>query len=302
MSLLRPIIRRVLGLVGTLWVVFTLVFVYVVVTPFAGQDLVGDGAPATVGESLWAQYLDWLSWLVTIPGQSVFGTILAHLSYTATYFVPALAVAIGGATALRTYSIGREDNRLDGTISAVTIFAVSFPAFLVVLLFREWLLVPYFEMFDTSQIYHRALSPLAPTNLRAAVWPAVPMAMYLFAVQSRYAGDLLGEDATADFVKTARMKGAGAWAVGRHLFRHSGIPLLTVILTDMLGPTIVSIVTVEYVVGTPGIGELLIEALVHNETRLVVALAVFIVLIGVLANFIEDLAYLLFDPRVSPDD
>lgn len=302
MERLRAIGRRALGVLVTVWLVFTLTFAYVVATPFARQGLTGEGAPTSPTAPLWNQYLDWLAWMVTIWDQPVFGVILDHLSYTAVYFVPAVVFAIVVGTALRAYTIAREGNRADVAVSAVTIVGVSIPVFLLALFLRESFLVDYMRLFDTVRIYHRAEGALSPLNLRAALWPMVPMGVYLLAVQSRYTGDLLGEYASAEFVKTARMKGGGTWSVARHMFRNNAIPLLTLFFTDMLGMVVVGIVAVEYVVGAPGIGELTIDAVVARDVRLVLSLSVLTVAVGVVANFVQDVAYLLADPRVAFDE
>ncbi|MFB6151798.1 MAG: ABC transporter permease subunit [Haloarculaceae archaeon] len=298
---LRTVVWRVSALVGTVWAVFTLAFAYVAFTPFAGAGLTAEGAPASPGDSLAAQYVDWLTWLLTVWDEPVAGTILTHLSFTAAYFVPAFALAVGGATAARVYTVARERNTLDSVASALTLVAVSLPVFLVALWLRETFLVTYMEIFETPRLYDHGQGALAPHNLVAAAWPMAPMGLYLFAIQSRYAGDLLAEYATADFVKTARMKGAGTWAVGRHILRTNVIPLSTLFFTDMLGLVVVGVVAVEYVVGTPGIGQLTVEAVVSRDAPLVLTLSVLTVVVGVLANFLQDLAYLQFDPRVEFD-
>lgn len=151
-------------------------------------------------------------------------------------------------------------------------------------------------------LHQRPADALAGRNLVAALWPISAMGLCLVAVQLRYACDVLQEYAPADFVKTARGKGAGSWQAGPHVFRHTAVPLVTVFFTDMLGMVVLGVFVVEFIVGIPGLGELTIDAVLAQTLPLVLSLAVLTVLAGVLANFAQDVAYVLSDPRVEFDE
>lgn len=299
MSRLAFLARRTAGLVVSVWVVFTLSFLYIAFTPFTEGTLASERVGVSPLDPLTTQYVDWLAWLVTIWDDPVVATMLDHLAFTAVYLVPSVAFAVVAGVGIRVYSVGREGARVDTYVSAFTLLAVSLPVFLVALFLRYTFMVPFFEALGTVRIYDRSVGPFATRNLLAAVWPVAAMGLYLFAVQLRYAGDLLQEYAGADFVKTARAKGGSSVQVGRHIFRNTAIPLLTVFFTDMLGMVVVGVFLVEYIVGIPGLGELTIEAVLQQNFPLIVSLAVLTVLVGVLANFAQDVAYTLFDPRVE---
>jgi peptide/nickel transport system permease protein len=238
----------------------------------------------------------------TIAGARYAAPILEHLSVTAAYLAPAIVFAVVVGVGIRVYTVGREGATLDSFVSAVTLVAVSIPVFLLALALRETLLIPFFDVVGTVRIYDRSVGAFAARNLLAALWPATAMGLFLVAVQLRYAGDILQQYASADFVRMARAKGAGSWRVGRHVFRHTAIPLVTVFFTDMLGMVILGVFVVEYIIGVPGLGELTIEAVLEQDLPLVISLAVLTVLAGVVANFAQDVAYMLFDPRVEFED
>ena len=113
------------------------------------------------------------------------------------------------------------------------------------------------------------------------------------------AGEELGEYVSATFVKTTRAKGAGIWRVGRHIFRNAAIPLLTVFFGDMLGMVVLGVFVVEYVTHVPGIGELVIDAVLNQKLPLLLSVSLLSVMAGLAANFAQDVAYALFDPRVE---
>lgn len=299
MSNLAYIMRRVASLLVTAWAIFTLTFIYIVFTPFTEEMFAGDQVPAAPTDPLFDQYVQWLGWFLTIWETPVIDPIVNHLSFTLAYLLPAMVIAIVVGIGIRIYTIGREGARLDAYVSAVTLVAVSIPVFLLALAMRSTLLVPFFELFSTVRIYERSVGPLATPNLIAALWPMIAMGVFLIAVQLRYTGDTLKQYAAEPFVKTARGKGASNWRVGRHIFQYAAIPLLTVFFTEMLGTVVLGVFMVEYIFGVPGIGELTINAVLGHDLPLVLSITLLTVFVGVFANFVQDIAYLVFDPRVE---
>lgn len=295
------LLRRAAGTVVSVWVVFTLAFAYVKVTPGLGSAVSGSGI-ASPDDSLLVEYVDWLVWFATIWDAPVTAPILESLPYTLAYLVPGLAFAVVAGTGVRVYTVASEGNRLERLTDGFTLLAVSIPTFLLAYCLRWWLLPHYFSLLNDVRIYDPLLGPLSLRNLQATVWPASVMGLYLFAVQLRYSGEELREYLSAEFVKTARAKGAGVWRVGRHIFRNAAIPLLTLFFTDMLGMMTVGVFVVEFVTHVPGVGELAMNAVLDQNLALVFSLALLSVLAGVFINFLQDVAYALFDPRVEFDE
>jgi len=291
--------RRVAGLVTSVLAVFTLAFLYVEVTPLTGALVRSEGSPPPADASLAERYVDWLAWLLTVPGGSVVDPIVESLQYTLAYLLPALVVATVLGTGVRVYTVSLERSRTDHVVDALTVLAVSVPVFLLAFLLRDWFLVNYFTQFGFPQVYPAGVAPLSVRGLLAAVLPATVMTVYLLAIQLRYAGEELRQYASAEFVKTARAKGASTWRVGRHVFRNTAVPLVTLFFTDMFGMVVVGVFVVEYVTAAPGIGVLMTRAVLNDDVQLILAITLLTVLVGVVANFLQDLAYLLYDPRVE---
>ena len=295
------LLRRVLGLLAAVWTVVTVVFLYVEVTPYTEAGSGGDGVPVASGGPLLGRYLDWLAWLVTVP-DPVVGPLVESTGYTLVYLLPAAVLAVCTGTLLRVYSVARETDLLDRSLDVVALVGLSVPAFVLAFLFGRFLLVEYLSVLGRLNVYNPSSGALSSQNLTAAVWPFLAMVGFLFAVQLHYAGEQLRGYASAPFVKTARAKGLSDWRTGWHLFRNTAATLLTVLLTDMYGAVLVAVFTVEFVTGTPGVGELMVEAVLGGDLALVLGLTVLLALVGVLTTFAEDLAYTLTDPRVTFDE
>lgn len=107
--------------------------------------------------------------------------------------------------------------------------------------------------------------------------------------------EVLGED----YIRTARSLG---WSEMRVLFRHAlknaALPIVTVVGLSF-GSLLNGTVIVEFIFNVPGIGSLLVNGINSRDYQMVQNLIIFYALIFVSINFITDLIYRRFDPRVS---
>jgi peptide/nickel transport system permease protein len=278
--------------------VVTLVFLYFQVAPYTGSGSGNDAVPVATGGSLFDRYLGWFGWLATVP-DPVLDPLVEAAGFTLAYLLPAAVLAVLGGTLLRVYSVGRDADLLDRSLDAVALVGLSVPAFVVAFLFGEFLLVDYLSLLGRLSVYSPDRSPFSARNLTAAVWPGLAMAVFLVAAQLHHAGEQLRAYASEPFVKTARAKGLSDWRTGWHLFRNAAVALLSVLVTDMYGTVLVAVLAVEYATQTPGLGGLLIQAVLGGELALLLGLTVLFALVGVAATVVEDLAFALTDPRVT---
>jgi peptide/nickel transport system permease protein len=106
--------------------------------------------------------------------------------------------------------------------------------------------------------------------------------------------DILSED----FIRTARSKGlAERVVIWRHAFGNALIPVITVVgLTAALlvGGAIVT----ETVFGLPGIGNLVVSAVLRRDYPVIQGALIVVAAVYVLINLAVDLIYALADPRV----
>jgi len=107
--------------------------------------------------------------------------------------------------------------------------------------------------------------------------------------------DVLGED----YVRTARSKGLGEGTVVlKHALRNALVPVVTVLgltVALMIGGAVVT----ETVFGLPGIGNLVVNAVLRRDYPVIQGALLVIAAIYVLINFAIDLLYVAVDPRVK---
>jgi peptide/nickel transport system permease protein len=101
-----------------------------------------------------------------------------------------------------------------------------------------------------------------------------------------------------DYVRTARAKGlTETRVILKHAVRNALIPILTVLgLTTAL--LVSGAVVTETVFGLPGVGSLVVSAVLRRDYPVIQGALLVIAAIYVLINLLIDLTYLLVDPRV----
>lgn len=136
------------------------------------------------------------------------------------------------------------------------------------------------------------------SSLRHLVLPAVALASYSTAIIARMTRSTMLEVVRQDYIRTARAKGlAERVVVFRHALRNALIPVVTVIGLQM-GSLLGGAVLTETVFSWPGIGSLLVNAILAGDYPLVQGSVIFIATVYVLVNLAVDVLYAFLDPRI----
>lgn len=130
------------------------------------------------------------------------------------------------------------------------------------------------------------------------ILPAVTLALVPLAVIARLTRSNMLEVIGQDFIRTARAKGAPErWVIARHAFRNTLVPLVTVLGLEV-GFLLAGAVYVETVFSWPGIGSMMVNAILTRDFPLVQGGVLLIATTYVLINMATDLLYVYVDPRV----
>ncbi|HVK32415.1 MAG TPA: ABC transporter permease [Burkholderiaceae bacterium] len=141
-------------------------------------------------------------------------------------------------------------------------------------------------------------APLAE-RMHSLVLPAVVLGVLNSALIIRFTRasmlDVLGED----YVRTARAKGLPEGTIVlKHALRNALVPIVTVIgltVALMIGGAVVT----ETVFGLPGVGNLVVSAVIRRDYPVIQGALLVVAVIYVLINFAIDLLYTVVDPRVK---
>ena len=164
--------------------------------------------------------------------------------------------------------------------------------------------VPTFVMGRVLQVLGNKWSWLPPTTasleptFNELLLPAAVLAGVSIAYVMRLTRTSMAENATADYVRTARAKGLSNFRVNqRHILRNSLIPVVTFLGTD-LGFLMGGAIVTETIFNVKGVGWNLYMGILKGHAPTVVSLVTVLVLVFIVANLIVDLLYALIDPRI----
>jgi peptide/nickel transport system permease protein len=134
--------------------------------------------------------------------------------------------------------------------------------------------------------------------LRFLVLPAFTLGAYVSAVLARFTRAALLETLFQDYVRTARAKGLGEGpVVAIHALRNALIPVVTVVGLQF-GAFMGGAVITEAIFDYPGLGRMLLQAILTRDYTVVQGTILFVVLAFVVINLLTDLTYALLDPRI----
>jgi peptide/nickel transport system permease protein len=206
----------------------------------------------------------------------------------------AIALPVGVYAATRPYSI------FDQIASTFAFIGFSLPPF-----FTGLLLILVFSIhFDWLPFVYRADIDATGwrwfwEHVRQAIMPVSVLGLFLAASMTRYVRTSVLDVIRLDFVTTARAKGLGERVViTKHVVRNALIPVVTLVflqLPALFGGAIVT----EQIFRVPGIGSLLISAILANDTPVVMAVTFVSAILVVLFNLIADILYGWLDPRIK---
>jgi ABC-type dipeptide/oligopeptide/nickel transport system permease component len=128
--------------------------------------------------------------------------------------------------------------------------------------------------------------------------PAIALSVIPLAVIARYTRSSMLEVISQEFVTTARAKGLTDYAVViRHVFRNT-LVLIVTMLGLQVGFLLAGAVYIENVFSWPGVGQLLVNAILKRDFPLVQGGVLLVALSYVVINLVTDLTYAYLDPRI----
>jgi peptide/nickel transport system permease protein len=209
-------------------------------------------------------------------------------------FALLVAMPIGIFAATRPYSV------FDQIASTFALIGFSLPTFftgivfiLVFSIYLNWL--PF--------VFRSDLSATGLgwwwEEIRQSIMPVAVLGLFQGATWTRFVRSAVLDVTRLEYVTTARAKGlAESAVVMKHIVRNALIPVVTLIALQMpvvFGGAIVT----EQIFRIPGIGSLLISAILANDTPVIMAVTFVFACLVIMFNLIADLLYGWLDPRIS---
>ena len=289
--------------------------VYMLVSPDADQDDIA-AAIARLGldRPIWEQYWIFLKGAATgdlgnsfIFGEPALRLILYHMPATLELAFSALFLAIAIGIPLGLYAGLYPDKAVSKGIMAGSILGFSLPTFwvglmLIILFAVELGWLPATGRGDTVSVLGFETSLLTLDGLRHIFLPALNLALLKISLAVRLTRAGVREAMGQDYVKFARAKGLSTKRIiFVHVMKNIMIPVVTVMGLEF-GSLIGFSVVTETIFAWPGMGKLLINAILQLDRPVVVAYLMVMVLFFVVINLLVDILYSILDPRVRLQD
>ncbi len=300
------ILRQLLGAIPTLLLTWSLVFVALQLIPGDPVALMLGGTPVSeqviaaerhhlgLDRPVAVQYLRFLEGAATgsfgdsfRTRQPVAGMIAEQLPYTLQLAGGGLLFGLVFGVLLGVLAGLRPHGWVDAAIMTVALAGVSLPGF--------WVAMLLIQVFATTLGW----LPVLGRGLAALVMPSVSVGLFLVGGLARLVRASIIEVMGQDYIRTARAKGLGQLrVVGKHALRNALIAPLT-LLGVQFALLIGGAVVTETVFARPGIGAMLVTAVLEKDLPLVQGIVVLTTAAYVLVNVVVDALCTVLDPRME---
>ena len=215
----------------------------------------------------------------------------------------ALILAVSVGLPLGIYAGLNPDGWGARIIMGGSVLGISIPTFwlglmmiIIFSVFLGWL--PVSGRGDTANFLGIESSIFTLDGLRHLILPAINLSLFKISIVIRLTRAGVEEVMALDFIKFARARGLSSQRIIRaHLLPNILIPIITVLAIEF--GTLIAFATVtESVFAWPGVGKLVIDAIVNLDRPIVVAYLLFVVTLFLILNLIVDIIYAALDPRV----
>jgi peptide/nickel transport system permease protein len=221
--------------------------------------------------------------------------IFERLPLTLSLTLLALLIAVSLGVTAGVFAAVKHGTWADQSLMALALVGLSIPDF--------WLGLVGIYLFAVA-LGWLPTGGFVPITESVAGWartmalPAFTLGVTQIGLIARITRSGMLEVLSQDYVRTARAKGVPAWkVVSKHAFANALIPVITVtgvIIGVLLGGAIV----IEQVFSLPGVGRLIIGAVLRRDYPVIQGGLLLLALIYVTVNIVVDLLYAWADPRV----
>ena len=205
-----------------------------------------------------------------------------------------IALPVGILAAVKPYSW------FDRIASTLSFIGFSLPTFFTGLLFILFfsIYLGWFPFVFQSEVNATGFEWWV-VQFKQSIMPIMVLGLFQAASWMRYVRSSVLDVVRLDYVTTARSKGLRERVViVKHVVRNALIPVVTLVALQMPGIFGGAIVT-EQIFRIPGIGSLLIDSILRNDTPVIMAVTFVFAILVVAFNLIADLLYGWLDPRIS---
>lgn len=183
----------------------------------------------------------------------------------------------------------RKGGIFDATVLLLSLVVIAVPTFVIGFLF---------QFFVGVKLGWLPVTAGASPGFKELLMPAIVLGAVSFAYVLRLTRTEVGENISADHVRTARAKGlSGTRVMIVHVLRNSLVPVVTFLGAD-LGALMGGAIVTEGIFNINGVGGTLYKAILQGEGPTVVSFTTVLIIVFIVSNLLVDLLYAALDPRI----
>lgn len=311
----RYIVKRIFALFIVMLVVGTVVFILMRLLPgnpaammlgpeATPQDIARLAEEMGLDKPVLIQMVDWFRSIASGNlGNSIFlrmpvtRAIILHVEATILLTLLALTLSVVMGITVGVIAASRHNSVIDQVIMFISSIGVAIPNFWLALLLVLLVALPL--AFFPVAGYEKVTQVGIWGSVKYLLLPAVALGSGQAAIIARMTRATMLEVLQNDYIRTARAKGLSEKAViFKHALKNAMIPTVTVIglcFANLMGGAVVT----EQVFNIPGIGRLLITAVLRRDYPLISGIVLYIAAAYVLINLVIDIIYVYLDPRIK---
>ncbi len=303
----RFLLRRILLLIPMLFGVSLVTFIMIHLVP--GDPVTTMMGPNTNGaagleqarhelgldQPLPVQYVHYLGHILQgnfgtsiLSGRPVLSEISDRLPATLELTLAAMAIGIVLGVGIGLTAAATRSRMLSGSVMLLSILGISLPTF--------WLGLLLIEFFALNL---RWFPVLGDTTVRGLILPAITLGLPAASVLARVTRASMTEVLRQDYIRTARAKGLRrSRVVLGHALRNGLIVVLT-IAGLQFGGLLAGSIIVESVFSRPGLGSLVVNAILNSDYPVIQGVVLIFAVIYVVINTLLDILYGIVNPRIE---
>jgi peptide/nickel transport system permease protein len=223
-------------------------------------------------------------------GQPVVEVVLDRMPATLQLTAVAMAFAVIVGVIIGAVSAARPDSIFDRVGRVVAIIGQSMPVF--------WVGLLLILLFSVQLGWLQSAGGFDRIGPKALIMPAMSLAFFLIASHMRIVRSTMLEVLESDYIKMIRAKGLPTrLVIWKHAFKNASIPVFTLFFVNFAALVGGAVVT-ETIFSWPGVGHLLVGALIARDYPVTQGVIFFVAAIIVFVNIFVDVMYAWLDPRI----
>lgn len=303
--MLRYILKRLLIMIVTIWIIVTLTFVLMVSipgSPFNSERGTNENVQANLeahynlDKPYHIQYLLYLKSIATFdfgpsikqPGQSVNDLLGRGFPVSLELGLVTIMIAVISGIILGIMAALKHNGMIDYAAMSFAVLGISIPNFVLATLLIQELAVNW-------QIF----PPATWSSPAHMILPVIALATSPMAIIARLTRSTMLEVLTQDYIKMARAKGLSPWKiVVKHALRNALMPVVTIMGT-LLASILTGTFVIEKIFAIPGMGKYFVESINQRDYPVIMGTTVFYSTFLIFMLFLVDIAYGILDPRIK---